>query len=201
MTRRTPRPDDPDKPFIVRWNTLARILLVDTSIKYVARAAMDFADYETGASCFPSNERIARETGYSEPTIRNAWKVMRGIGMAERVAFGVAHRRLADEYQLLIPGDWEMLPTLGPHGRKFTCVGCGKLFNPQGTCVVRDDGTVAFELSRMCFCAPPRAVKGRSEVSCLGGWSERQVQAGERPWTELGGDRWKAFRQARGDDW
>lgn len=199
--RRAVRPDDPDKPFIVRWNTLARILLVDTSIKYVARAAMDFADYETGASCFPSNERIARETGYSEPTIRNAWKVMRALGMAERVALGVPHRRLADEYQLLIPEDWHTLPVLGPHGRKFTCLHCGRLFNPQGNCTMKDDGTVGFDLSRLSFCPPPRATKGRAEVSCVDAWSDQQAAAGGRAWRDLGGDRWKGFRDARGDDW
>lgn len=199
--KRAPRPDDPDKPFIVRWNTLVRILLVETSVKYVARAAMDFADYDTGANCYPSNERIARETGYSEPTIRNAWKVMRGLGMAERVAHGVAHRRLADEYQLFIPALWYALPVLGPHGRKFTCAGCGKLFNPQGSTTVQGGGQVAFNLAGVCFCPPPRATKGRAEVSCLDRWNAREAEVGRRSWSDLGEDRWKVFREARGDDW
>ncbi|MEU3452266.1 hypothetical protein ABZ671_01285 [Micromonospora sp. NPDC006766] len=199
--KRIPRPDDPDKPFIVRWNTLARILLVETSIKYVARAAMDFADYETGANCYPSSERLARETGYSVVTVNNAWKVLRTLGMAHRVAHGVPHQRLADEYQLLIPDTWYALPILGPHGRKFTCAGCGKVFNPQSTTEFDDKDRLNFVLTGVCFCAPPRAKKGRAGLSCRDRFDQREEAAGRRVWADLGDDRWKVFRTARGDDW
>lgn len=197
-------PDDEDKPFIARWNVLTRILLVETSVKLVARSAMDFADFGDGSSCHPSNERIERETGLSERTIRTAWQVLRGLGMAERVAFGSAHRKLADEYQLQIPANWQNLPIYGPYVRKFNCLYCQKLITPQGNCIVeveRGQEQVRWKVQRFVFCPPPRATKGRDTVNCFAEWSEHQVLAGAPRWTELGGDVWKLFRQARGDDW
>lgn len=200
------RPDDEDKPFIARWNMLARILLVESSVKLVARAAMDYADFDDGSSCHPSNERIGRETGYNEKTVRIAWSVMRGLGMAERVAYGVAHRRLADEYQLRIPDNWINMPVLGPHGGKFRCLACGKLFAPQGHNLL-DAGpnskpdTVSWHLEKMTFCPPPRKTKGRDDLDCHGLWNQRQMAAGSQPWGRLGAERWKLFKQARGDDW
>lgn len=199
--RRMFRPDDEDKPFIARWNLFARILLVDTSIKLVARAAMDYADFDDGSSCHPSNERLARETGLNERTVRNAWAVMRGINMACRVGLANPHRRLADEYELQIPPNWERMPVLGPHGQKFTCPGCGKLFNPQGVCEVEPDGTVGYLLWKSTFCPAPRANKGRDGVSCLKVWNERRQKQGRKIWRDLGGDAWAVFREARGDDW
>jgi hypothetical protein len=206
--KRLPRPDDEAKPFIVRWNTLCRILLVESSVKLVARSAVDFANFDNGSSCHPSNERIARETGYSEKAVRFAWSAMRGMGMAERVGNAVSYRRIADEYCLLIPSDWETLPVLGPYARKFTCLGCGKLFIPQGNCSVNAEKSdpkggdaVRFDLSRLCFCAPPRAKEGRSGDRCVTVWNKRRVDAGQPTWGQMSQDRWDLFREARGDDW
>lgn len=197
-------PDDEEKPFIARWNVLTRILLVETSVKVVARSAMDFADFDDGSSCHPSNERIERESGLSERTIRTAWQVLRGLGMAERVAMGSAHRKLADEYQLHIPAAWMNFPIYGPYVRKFNCLHCQKLITPQGNCtlrVERGEEKVAYQLHRMVFCPAPRATKGRDSVNCFAEWNERQALTGGPRWTELGQDVWKLFRQARGDDW
>lgn len=206
--RRMFRPDDEDKPFIARWNMLTRILLVESSVKLVARAAMDFADFDDGSSCFPSNDRIARETGFSDKTVRTAWAALRGMGMAYRAGRAVSYRRLADEYQLQIPEHWEGLPVLGPHIRAFTCLGCGKAFNPQGNCTVNSQpgdqpgaDAVRFDLGRMVFCPAPRKTAGRSVDACKTVWSKERIDAGEQPWNQLGQERWELFRQARGDDW
>ncbi len=207
--KRLPRPDDDDKPFIVRWNTLCRILLVESSVKLVARTAVDFADFNDGSSCFPSNERIVRETGYSEKTVRFAWAVMRGLGMAERVADAVSYRRIAAEYQLSIPAGWRSMPILGPRAGMFTCLGCGKPFAPQGNCSVNDQpgdkpGTdvVRFSVWRMTFCPEPRARKGRNAEGCRTLWDKARIAAGEPVWRDLDGDEpWRLFREARGDDW
>ncbi len=192
------RPDDDTAPFVSRWNTLIRVLLVESSVKLVARTAMDYADFNTGANCHPSNDRLARDTGYSERTIRDAWSVLRGLDLAERVATAVAHARLADEYQLVIPGDWRGLPTIGPRGRKFTCLGCGKGFNPAAHQAKRKpDGQVRFDVSRFCFCA---AARGEHTSHCLRLWDLQRKQRGEKPWRDTA-DKWALFRQARGDDW
>ncbi len=206
MSRRLFPPDDPDKPFIARWNMLTRILLVETSVKYVARAAMDFADFGDGTSCFPSNDRIGRETGLSARTVQDAWAVMRGLRMAVRVARGVPHRRLADEYQLEIPDGWRNLPVLGPHARDFNCLRCGKLFTPHAHSILpkgedRDDPGVKFQVAKMVFCPEPRRTRGRDATSCQDGWNREQVAAGGQPWHKIGAECWKWFRRARGDDW
>lgn len=202
------RPDDENKVFIARWNMLVRLLLVESSVKHIARSAMDYAGFEDGTSCYPSNERIARETGYNERTVRIAWSVLRGLGMAERVTQAISYKRIADEYELQIPGHWPNLPILGPHGRKFTCLGCGKLFNPQGNCTVNQlktdkpgDDNVRFDLSKLVFCPAPRRTAGRAEDACQSKWDKRRTDSGQPTWNKMGSERWEQFREARGDDW
>lgn len=46
------RPDDEGRPFTTRWTILCRILLVESSVKHIARSALDFAAYEDGSSCY-----------------------------------------------------------------------------------------------------------------------------------------------------
>lgn len=202
-------PDDDSKPFIARFNALVRILLVEASVKGVARAVMaDYADFNDGSNCYPSNERLARETGYSERTIRFAWSVMRGLGMAERVGFAVPHRGRADDYTLRIPTGWRTFAILGPNGRKFHCVYCSRVFNPQGNCSVNSQpgdkpgaDIVRWDLVRMVFCPEPRKVKGRQEPSCFQEWTKERRRAGAPTWDKLGADCWDLFREARADEW
>ena len=185
---------------------LTRILLVESSVKLVARNAVEFGDFQDGTSCHPSNERIALETGLSERTVRTAWAVLRGLRMAERVGYGIAHRRLADEYELRIPTSWRSLPVIGPHARKFTCPQCRKLFLPQANCTVnseRDDppDTVRFTVQKMAFCSYPRRGKSGGAKTCLTLWNASRRKAGQPAWNEPGHDAWDTFREARGDDW
>jgi len=183
---------------------LTRILLVEPSVKAVARSAMDFGDFADGSSCHPSNERMERESGLSERTIRSGWQVLRALGMAERVGYGSPHRRLADEYQLIIPDHWRNMPIYGPHVRKFTCLYCRKLITPQGNCTVKVEGgreVPTYRLAKMVFCPEPRATRGRDAVHCFAEWNYTQRQSGERVWNDLGDDAWKLFRQARADEW
>jgi hypothetical protein len=195
------RPDDEDKPFVARWNSLTRALLVEPSVKLIARSAMDYADLYEGTNCFPSTARLARNTGYSEKTVGRAWAAMRGIGMAEQVGRSDPKRHKASEYHLQIPDDWKALPLLGPKEGKFTCLHCGKLFIPKGNCTIYGDRDVRYNVRLYCFCPPPRENKGRADVSCFQAWEKARKRAGSKPWNQLGGDVWKLFRQARGDDW
>ncbi len=204
------RPDDEDKPFTGRWNTLVRVLLVDSSIKHIARSAMDFADFDDGTRCFPSLERVGRETGYNEKTVRQAWAAMRAIGLAIRVGHGVAHQRRADEYELQIPDAWQYLPILGPSGRKFTCLNCRKLFNPLGNCTVTTkagEDEITYRLGFMAFCPTPKfEIRPRNGQpykvpECQRQWDVAEADAGRKPWGQLGADRWELFRKARNDDW
>lgn len=196
------RPDDEDKPFVARWNSFVRVLLVESSVKAVARAAMDYADFYDGTSCHPSNERLARETGYDERTVRNAWALLRSIGAAERVRHGVPHRGIADEYELCIPGNWDGMAVLGPRSRKFTCLYCGKEFNPPAAGFVDDDGQAKWALWKACFCKPPRKKNGRDADHCVMAWNLDRKRSGDQPWSDLDGkEMWKCFREARSDDW
>lgn len=196
------RPDDEDKPFIARWNSLMRVLLVDSSVKAVARTAMDYANFDDGTSCRPSNERLARETGYDERTVRSAWAFLRAAGFAQRVGYAVAHRHRADEYELQIPDAWDSMAILGPHSRKFACLHCGTLINPLPVGYLNDAGEPRWRLPRAAFCKPPRKMKGRDADDCFVMWNRQQQVNGDPVWHDLGtAAQWKLFREARGDDW
>jgi hypothetical protein len=201
------RPDDEDKPFVVRWNAFVRVLLVDPSVKLVARTAMDHADNDDGTDVFISNERMARVTGYNEKTIRTAWATMRAFGMAVRTSTGgvtITGVRKADVHDLVIPKLWYLKPILGPHEGRFHCIQCGKVFNPSTSSLelIEDEKTGAlvakWNVYKLTMCPPPREKKGRPGDSCFKTWQERS----DRPWSQLGNEGvWKLFEEARGDAW
>ena len=197
------RPDDDDSPFVARWNSLVRVLLVESSVKLVARTAGDYANFVDGSSCFPSNERLARDTGYSKRTVVTAWGTLRGLKMAQRVGRGVPHERIADEYELVIPDAWTALPILGPSGRPFTCLYCGKKFNPAGNSTLNAHDRVTFDVIAFCFCPKPRGKSGRDEEWCFPLWDAEQKRAGEPDWRQMQtqGATWNLFRTARGEAW
>lgn len=204
MARRGPRPitrpDDLDKPFVVRWHAYTRILLVESSVKLVAWTAMDYANNDDGSKVFPSDARLARETGFSEKTIRTAWAVMRALGMAVRTAEAVPHANppKAAEYRLQIPDGWELRPVLGPHCGPFRCLYCGDPYAPSNSAYkLHEDGHIGWYLNKMAFCPAPRTKQGHKPLSCLELWEKEQ---GAR-WNPEGATPWKLFRQARGDDW
>jgi hypothetical protein len=194
--------------FVRRWNTLVSALIVEPSVKLVARTVVDYG-LADGQGIYPGNERIARETGYRAAAVANAWAVMRGIGMAERVtgSYYDGRRRTADEYELVIPDDWRGFPAYGPNLRRFRCQHCGKAFNPLPGTHVRPNGSVGWYLARMVFCAPPgrakrtpeevarKAALKAADTSCFVLWG------GARRWEGLGDKAWEAFRRARDDDW
>ena len=200
---------DPLK-FIVRWNVLVSALIVEPSIKLVARTAGDYAIAD-GERVYPGNERLARETGYDAETVRHAWKALRALGMAERTARSEwdGRRRTADEYDLMIPSDWLAIPVYGPRHARFHCQYCGKAFNPRAGTHVRSDGTVGYYLARMVFCPDPgtphKRPNGRRPAkppSCFAEWNAAQAGKGLPTWPKLGnGPSWELFRAARNDDW
>lgn len=201
------RPDDEEKPLVCRWNSLIRILLVESSVKLVARNAFDFADYydtgrgEAGGNTYPGNELLARETGLSERTVRTAWATIRGLGLAERTETArydpVCKTRTADKYQLVIPDGWMHLPVLGPSRAKFRCRHCQHLMTPQANSKVHADGSVTFKVQRFIFCPPPRdKSKG---PGCYELWSAERRKKRLEPWSKL--DAWALFEEARGEAW
>ncbi len=196
-------PDDADKPFAARWNALVSALLVEPSVKLVARQACDYG-FMDGEDIFPGNERLARQTGLTERTVREAWHFLRASGMAERIEHSAwtGARRTADRYQLAIPDSWRSSPMLGPHAGKFTCQECGKQFNPsacntwatqKGSRVPTTDRngvrTISWFLWKATFCPEPRGGNG-----CLYHWKRANGQWG-------GDQAWKIYYAARGDDW
>lgn len=201
------RPDDEEKPFGLRWNTLVRVLLIDPSVKLVARTAMDHADLFDGTDVHISNERMARVTLYSERTVRTAWETLRALGMAERVSTGgmtASGKRKTDEHDLIIPGGWKSLAILGPYEGRFHCVQCAKVFNPSTSAlVVRANGTVGWFVYKMVFCPDPkRRANGKVPESCFVLWSKKRKRNGSKSWDDLGNEgAWKLFREARGDEW
>jgi hypothetical protein len=116
--------------FVRRWNILVAALLVEPSIKLVALRAATYG-LADGLEVYPGNQRLARETGLSERSVREAWHFLRTEGMAIRAARSAwtGASRTADEYQLAIPAGWRAMPMLGPHSARFTCQQCGHKFN------------------------------------------------------------------------
>lgn len=189
--------------FVRRWNVLVSALIIEPSIKLVARTVVDYGLVD-GEGVYPGNERIARETGLSERSVREAWHFMRGAEMAIRDirSAWTGRYRTADTWQLLIPDYWRNLPMLGPNSGRFTCQQCGKLFNPQPCNVFATDAKgrpvidpetgdrqVRWQLYKAVFCNPPR--RG---PSCWDKW--QRANAGQ--WTDAA---WDLFRKARNDDW
>ncbi|MFL1430230.1 MULTISPECIES: hypothetical protein [unclassified Nocardiopsis] len=194
------RPDDTGQPFVARWHSFCRSLLVESSVKLVARTLSDYADFKTGANCRPGNARLARDTGYNKRTVLTAMATLRGIGVIDLTAKGIPNKR-ADTYRLVIPEHWKRIPLLGPNGQAFTCLFCSAEFNPVGNSTVTKTGQVSFELETMCFCPPPRKNKGRAEPSCLALWDEERAQQGMPTWNHSGQERWEWFDKARSDEW
>jgi hypothetical protein len=196
------RPDDEDRLFVARWNVLVSSLLIEPSVKLVAMQAAQYG-LADGENVYPGNERIARQTGLTEKTVREAWHFMRGAGMAIRDARSAwtGDRRTADLYELTIPDDWYSMALLGPHARKFTCQQCRKMFNPPPCNVFLTDkaghpaidkGTgnrqVRWYLCRATFCPDPRRGPG-----CFADW--------KRAGGKWGDGAWAMFKKARNDDW
>lgn len=198
-------PDDESKPLVSRWTSLVRILLVESSVKLVARNAFDFADFydtergEAGSNTYPGNELLARETGLSERTVRTAWATVRGLGLAERTEMAaydpLTKRRTADAYRLAIPEDWKRFPVLGPSRAKFRCLYCGHLMNPRANSKINAKGEVTFRVAHFCFCPEPRDLAKRP--GCFKRWERAQKVSD--PWGKV--DVWEKFREARGEEW
>jgi hypothetical protein len=201
-------PDDTDRPFVARWNALVSALLVEPSIKLVARQACDYGIMD-GESIYPGNERLARQTGYDERTVREVWHFLRATGMAYRGVRSAwtGDHRTADMYALEIPSGWRAMPVLGPNAGRFTCQQCGKKFNPPpcntfltqrdaggktATPAVGRDGLrdVRWSLWKAVFCPPPRSGNG-----CRVEW-----ERSNGPWNG-GQHNWDLFGKARNDEW
>lgn len=192
MARKIVLPDDEEKPFVVRWNLLVRVLLVETSVKAVAWAAMTFASAYDGSEARPSIERLERNTGLSKNTVRKAWATLAGCGMAEVVdqSHWNGRFRTANEYRLAIPDHWRGLATLGPHEGKFRCTFCHHGYNPPPVASLHEDGTVRWKIAQSVFC----------NDKCRASWDRAEVKARrELPWGSQ--EAWSLFRRARDDDW
>lgn len=196
-------PDDEDRVFVARWNVLVGILLVESSVKLVAYQAAQYGIAD-GDDVYPGNGRLARQTGLSDKTVREAWHFMRAVGMAERSARSAwtGQRRTADLYRLAIPDGWRGMPVLGPHADRFTCQQCGRLFDPQPCNVfaaAKDgkpladpetgDRQIRWRLPKVTFCPDPRYGSG-----CFADWQRAGGKWG-------GDDAWDMFRKARNDNW
>jgi hypothetical protein len=195
--------DDRDgtRSFRARFNQLVDILLVESSVKLVARTAADVADLYEGTGVWLGDPRMARKTGLSERTVQTAWAVLRTLEMAERVStsYVINGKRRADEYNLCIPPDWRSLPVLGPAEGRFRCIECGKVFNPRAHSIYNPrTGGVSWRVAELCFCSMRRR-KGKPP-SCSDTWNAAH-RAGGLPWGKDTGEPWSLFRQARGDDW
>lgn len=101
MTRRRDEP-----PLRYEWERVIKALPLPSGAKHVALNSATYAD-AAGGSIFPGNERTVADTGLSDSTVRRAYKLLRDVGLLERVVEGrsLGRRGVADEYRMAIPAD------------------------------------------------------------------------------------------------
>jgi hypothetical protein len=83
----------------VRQSELAWELDLSSNIKFILLELADHADPD-GRHVFPSQEFIARRTGYSVRQIRRILHELEGLGLIEPVAYRKGGRGMATEYDL-----------------------------------------------------------------------------------------------------
>lgn len=119
--RRNPFSDEPLpdhlKPAAVNeWVVVFRRVIAEPSVKSVGLYAASYADPD-GTNIFPGNARIANITGFSDRSVREAFRIIRDFGLMHRCSKGAAagRRGMADEYRLTIPLDiFGRVPMLTP---------------------------------------------------------------------------------------
>jgi hypothetical protein len=203
--------------FAAKWNRLVSSLIVESSVRLVARTVVDYGVKDgkgkNDKGIYPGNERLARETGLTARCVQEAWYFMRAIGMAVRVHRSESDgaQRDADAYHLAIPKDWETLPVLGPTHGRFACQYCGHKFNPRAANswmtdknkhpVIRDgERVVMWRMANLLFCAPPR--KSSGEIGCVDLWGNDRKHDGLPSLSGLSNEEaWGMFYRARGENW
>lgn len=105
-SRSEPLPADLKPAAFNEWVPVFRRVIADPSIKCVGMMAASYASPD-GTNIFPGNVRIVNVTGLSDRAVRNAFRVLRDLGLMHRCAKGSAcgRRGMADEYRLTIPLD------------------------------------------------------------------------------------------------
>ena len=83
----------------VRQSELAWELDLSSNRKFILLELADHADPD-GRHVFPSQEFIARRTGYSVRQIRRILHELEGLGLIEPVAYRKGGRGMATEYDL-----------------------------------------------------------------------------------------------------
>lgn len=96
--------DEP--PLRYEWERVIRSLPLPSWAKHVGLNAATYADHK-GCEIYPGVERTVDDTGLSDKTVRRAYKMLREVGLLDRVVEGarVGRRGVADEYRLAIPDD------------------------------------------------------------------------------------------------
>jgi len=96
--------DEP--PLRYEWERVIKALPLPSAAKHVALNAATYADAD-GSGIYPGNERTVADTGLSDSTVRRAYRLLRHVGLLDRVveASRVGRRGVADEYRLAIPAD------------------------------------------------------------------------------------------------
>jgi DNA-binding transcriptional ArsR family regulator len=103
MTRRRVA-DEP--PLRYEWERVIRALPLPSGAKHVALNAATYANAD-GSGIYPGNERTVADTGLSDSTVRRAYRLLRDVGLLDRIVEGRSRGRrgVADEYRLAIPDD------------------------------------------------------------------------------------------------
>lgn len=88
------------------WERIIRRVRMSSSAKHIGHVCAGYGNPD-GTSIYPGAEKLAAVTGYTEKTVRTGLKILRDLGLLERVREGrrAGRAALADEYRLTRPLD------------------------------------------------------------------------------------------------
>lgn len=95
------------------WERWIRRLILPSGVKYTALMAITYGDLD-GSRVHPGVELLARVMNVGTASVKRHLRVLRELGLIERVKQGNRHNNDSDEYRITLPANLLELPMLGP---------------------------------------------------------------------------------------
>ncbi len=96
------------------WERWIRRLVLPSGVKYTALMAITYGDLD-GSRVHPGVELLARVMNVGTASVKRHLRVLRELGLIERVKQGNRHNGDSDEYRITLPENLFELPMLDPN--------------------------------------------------------------------------------------
>ncbi|MGY4103454.1 hypothetical protein ACW2Q0_28405 [Nocardia sp. R16R-3T] len=100
------------------WERWLRRLTLPPGAKYTALMAITYGDLD-GSRVFPGVKKLARVMCVGEASVKRHMRVLREVGLIERVKQGNRHAEESDEYRITLPSNLMDLPMLDPDEKEL----------------------------------------------------------------------------------